>query len=144
MTVHSADSSTDDLILSRHQVERLLETELPRYANAILNGTALRRLPNVAALYAIANSGNWTSILRNSLTEQLKQKDAITTFACLVLPPGFGTTKSHLDEIFNVEEVLDFIAQQPHDFVWNTDPWVRECFLRFKAILDGSDTTFGR
>jgi hypothetical protein len=129
-------------ILDREAITALLEREVPRYRAAVLDGTALRRLPNVEAIYVLANSSNWTDELRDSLTSQLVGAPAISTLAGLLVPPGYSTDAKHLDELFDAEIVLSRLEQLVADGELPTQPWLAESTLRLLKILKGGDPMF--
>ncbi len=130
-------------VLDRDAVIALLEREVPRYRVAVLDGTALRRIPNVEAIYVLSNSGNWTGELRESLTSQLDSADAIWTLAGLVVPPGYSIHVKHLDELFDAKVVRERLEQLVAGDELPTDPWLRESTLRLLKILGGADPMFG-
>jgi hypothetical protein len=105
LTTHSTSPSAGEVVLNMQETQDLLTRELPCYRRAVLDGTALRRLPNVEAIFVIANTGCWDDQLRSSLTAQLDTLDAISTLAALLVPPGFIADRASLNELFDTEEV---------------------------------------
>lgn len=129
-------------VLDSDKTSALLQIELVRYQAAVLDGTALRRVPNLEAIYVLANSGNWTSQIRESLTSQLVDGPAIFTLAGMVVPPGYATSKDHLDELFDAETVLGRLESLKTDDQWPSDPWMAESARRLYSILKGRDPNF--
>lgn len=120
----------------------LIERELPRYRAAILDGTALRRLPNVEAIFVVANLNRWDDELSDALTEQLRGCSALSTFAALIVPPGYGVEKSTLDEISDattIAERIDALGVQD----WPSNEYLALCLRRLRAAAKGRDANFG-
>ncbi|MBP2513837.1 P-loop NTPase fold protein [Sphingomonas sp. PvP018] len=115
--------------------------EVPRYRAAIENGTALRRLPNVEAIFVVANLDLWDDALRSSFLGQLQGADALTAFASLMVPPGYGVDKATLDELAGADEIADRIAVLDKA-EWPTDAYLVSCLRRLRAAAMGRDTTF--
>lgn len=126
---------------TKEETEDLIKREIPRYRAAIIDGTALRRLPNVEAIYVIGNYSAWDAELRENFTEQLQGREALTSIAALLVPPGFGSDLKSFNELFDVERVrqnldqLDVSDPPLH-------PWVESAFKNFKAILLGTNSHF--
>lgn len=135
LTKHRGPES-GHLAFSLEETRRYLELELPRYRAAILDGTALRRLPNLEALYVIGNVSLWDDELRTSLTNQLSSAEAIATFACQCVPPGYSTDRAHLNELFDADVVSDRINALGPTTSWASDAWVVGCVDRLRSILD--------
>ncbi len=99
LTRHSsADRETG--VLSKNETETYIARELPRYRAAIIDGTALRRLPNCEAIFVVANREKWDSGLKAALSEQLQGADALSTFAALLVPPGWQSCPHHAASAF--------------------------------------------
>lgn len=126
-------------IYSAEQTEALLRRESPRYRAAVMDGTALRRLTNVEAVYVLGNSRAWDEELRTAFTGQLTGRDAIATVATLLVPPGHGAERDALNELFNADAVFAEIERLGPLDEWPYDVWVRESVRRLKAILERRD-----
>lgn len=121
-------------IYSKDETEKLMARELPRYRAAVLEGTALRRLPNVEAIYAIANTGAWDSELRSAFTAQLRDRESLSTLAALLVPPGHSADRKALGELFDPDVVFAQLnALEPVDPASET--WIDNSRNRLRAIL---------
>lgn len=129
-------------VLGREETLELLDRALPQYREAVLNGTALKRLPNVEAMFVLSNSSNWDVELRASLTQQLTTLSAISTFAALLVPPGHSADRQLLDTLFDAEAVTAKIEEFDQEGQTITDDWVDLAYRRLKAILRNQDPDF--
>lgn len=130
-----------DSIYSRSETLDLIGREIPRYRAAIIDGTALRRLPNVEAIYVIANYEAWDEDLRMSLTGQLVGRDALATMAALLLPPGHLTDLNSLAELFDPVAVREALGEI--DFTDPAlEPWIDSAVQQFRSILAGGNGVF--
>lgn len=138
---HHGPAQGGETLLNREETEQLLDTETPRYREAVFSGEALRRLPTVEAIYVLANSRRWTRDLRDSLTSQLNGIAAISTFAALLVPPGYVADREHLNDMFDIEQVSLNLQQSVNDEGWPQDKWVEESLRRLQRIIsiDGAD-----
>lgn len=143
LTTHS-DAPSGGAVLTMQETKDLLTRELPRYQRAVLDGAALRRLPNLEAVYVIRNAGHWNDDIRASFTAQLDSLKAISTFAALLVPPGFTADRAALDALFNADAVLEKIEALAADAKTPDNPWLAESLRRLQRILAGKDPTFGR
>ena len=134
-------SGGGESIYTKEETFVLMRTETERYRTAVLNGTALRLLPNVEAIYVIANQNAWDDELRSSFTQQLKGREAISTLAALILPPNHGADRSGLEQLFDVDVVSEEF-KQIHFNDPPLEPWIQSSVRRLKAVLDGKDSMF--
>ena len=77
-----------------------------------------------------------------SFTEQLKNPKALSTFAALIVPPGHGADREHLDEVFNADAVFAYVRTLGDIENWVPDPWLAACTKRFVTALQGRDPHF--
>jgi hypothetical protein len=127
-----------DVIYSELEFKQLLSQETRRYMTAVLDGTALRRQPSMSAIYVIKDQNLWNSDLRTAMTNQLKSRDAISTIAALILPPGYGTEQKFLTELFDLEAVVKEIDQINFDAP-PLEPWIANAVQRLRFIISGQD-----
>lgn len=132
--------SNDESILGKNQTVELLSLELPRYTEAVISGLAIRRLPNMEAVYCIVNSANWDQKLRMSLTSQLDSVDAIATFAALTVRPGFGSSLSSMNELIDAEAVLGAMSELFDKSGYPKNVWLQTSVRRLRATLKGKET----
>lgn len=130
-----------ELAYSKEETLELLERELPRYRSAVLDGKALRRLPNVEAVYVIGNRNKWDETLRMALTNQLKGRSALGTIAALLVPPGYSSDLSSLAELFDPEVVSSEIEKEIGGD-WPHDPYIAASVRQLRRILAGRDPHF--
>ena len=142
LTKHSTRSKDEMYVFSPEEVQGFLQTELDRYRRAILNGKALRRVPNVEAIYAIGNRNEWDDELRASFTDQLRGAEAIATWASLLVPPGYSTDKKNLKELLDTDLVLERLESLGPPAQWAGDPWILGSVERLRSILQGRDPLF--
>ena len=128
LTIHSA-SPRGKATLGLEETRSFADREVPRYLAAIENGTALRRLTNVEAIFVVANLG------------QLQGPEALSTFASLIVPPGYSVDRSTLDELAGSDVVAHRISQLPPE-AWPEDPYVFACLKRLRAAAKGLDPMF--
>lgn len=142
LTKHSTRQRDDVFMLTERETRNLLKTEVERYRAAVESGRALKRLPNVEALYVISNVEAWDELLRESLTKQLHNANAISSLAALVVPPGYVTEKGNLHQLFDTDVVEARITDLGPPSAWVKDEWVRESTKRLASILRGKDPMF--
>ncbi|PMW98844.1 NTPase [Pseudomonas sp. FW215-R2] len=133
-------SSSDESVLGKNDTIDLLERELPRYRDAVVNGLAMRRLPNMEAIYCLVNSQRWTQELRLSLTSQLNTMEAIATFAALTVRPGFGSSRGQMDELVDADAVLTIINELVALDGYPDNIWLETSVKRLRATLKGKET----
>jgi hypothetical protein len=121
---------------------QLLELELPRYRRAVIDGTALRRLPDTEAIYCIANSNRWDQDLRASLTAQLDNMNAVATFAALTVRPGYISDRSSMNEMIEADAVLESIDRLVAEVGFPKDIWLATSVKRLQATLRGQDPSY--
>jgi hypothetical protein len=97
MTRHDKIRREGDLILNEEETRKLLEDELLRYKSAIVSGKILRRAPNLETVFAIGKVERWDTELKDALTGQLMNPNALATFATLIVPPGYSSSKMELE-----------------------------------------------
>jgi hypothetical protein len=142
LTRHGGPRS-ERMIYSKEETLALLESEIPRYRHAVLDGTTLRRITNVEAMFAISNRDLWDGELRRSLTVQMVQDmDALNTFAALVVPPGHVTDRSTLDELLDAEAIAGAIEEQVEKSGWPDNVLLEQSLRRLRRILTGRDPHF--
>lgn len=134
-------SSGGEAVYTKQETLDLMQNETPRYRTAVLDGTALRRLPNVEAIYVIANQNAWDEDLHTAFTQQLKGRDALSTIAALILPPGHGSDREALSELFDPAQVSEELRQANFDDP-HLEPWIASAVRQFKGILAGRDPQF--
>ena len=140
LTKH-ASSSRERGAIGKAETQALVERELPRYRAAIENGSAIRLLPNVEAIFVVANLSCWDDALKATFLDQLQGNKALSTFASLIVPPGYGVDKATLDELAGADVIAERIAALP-DEEWPKEPYLRSCLLRLRAAAMGRDPTF--
>jgi hypothetical protein len=129
-------------VFDKKETEELLARELPRYRQAVIDGTALRRLPDLEAVFVIVNTGHWDKDLRAALTAQLDTMQAISTFAGLMVPPGFTANRTLLDELVDANtvqarfEAMFACGDRP------SNPWLDQSLRRLLATFAGRDPMF--
>jgi hypothetical protein len=140
LTQHS--HAKGEAIYGKNETSKLLERELPRYRSAVMDGTALRRLPDTEAIYCIANSKQWGQELRSSLTAQLDNMDAIATFAALTVRPGYVSDRNSMNEMMDADMVLEVVDRLVADVGLPEDLWLAASVRRFQATLRGQDPSY--
>ncbi|KFG91759.1 putative P-loop ATPase [Sphingobium herbicidovorans NBRC 16415] len=127
--------------LGRKETESFISREIPRYRDAVMEGTALRRLPNSEAIFAISNLDLWDDELKANFLAQLDGAEALSTFASLMVPPGYTVDVSTLNELADAEVISRRIANiAPDD--WPKDPYLLSCLRRLEAAAKGSELMF--
>lgn len=140
----SGGAARGDWVLDKATTAQLLEREVPRYRRAALDGYALRRLPTGEVLYLLKNSGHWDAELRDSLTDQLDNLSALSTFAALVVPPGYGAERKSLDEFFDAAKILARIDSFVSTGTQPADPWLADSLARLRNVLARGDVDLDR
>ncbi|WP_085637501.1 MULTISPECIES: KAP family NTPase [unclassified Pseudomonas] len=136
---HHSRPNDGEVIYNKNETSKLLEQELPRYRRAIMDETALRRLPNMEAIYCIANSERWDNELRSNLTKQLSNMNAITTFAALTVRPGYVSDRKSMNELIDVDTVLDTADKLEEELGLPENLWLTASFKRLQSTLRGLD-----
>jgi hypothetical protein len=140
----SSHSSPNDgeVIFGKNDTMQLLERELPRYRRAVIDGTALRRLPDTEAIYCIANSKRWDEELRSSLTLQLDSMEAVATFAALTVRPGYISDRDSMNVMIDADVVLEVIDRMVAEVGLPEDQWLATSIKRLQATLRGQDPSY--
>lgn len=125
-------------VLSETETLEMLEREVPRYCTALLDGTLIKRVPNMEAIFVIDNMQRWSASLREALTTQLSDARARATLASLVVPPGYSTVRNHLNDLMDAERVLAWMeaageGRSPRE------TWLDLCLARLRRVLQGRD-----
>ena len=124
-------------ILSLDETRVLLASELPRYREAVTSGVALRRLPNVEAIFVLMNTADWGEDLRTAITGQLDSVAAIATFAGLLVPPSFVVDLATLDSLCHADVVLARVDALIASGELPTDQWLADGIHRLRRFLTG-------
>jgi hypothetical protein len=127
-----------ETIYDESETQELLKREVPRYREALLNGTLLRRIPDLEALFVLVNGGLWDSELKSSLSEQLTTPEAVYTIAAMFTPPGQIMQRKTIAELVNIEHLMSLAWSLPLP----DDAWLAASFKRFKLTLEGKDPMF--
>nr|WP_256344105.1 MULTISPECIES: KAP family NTPase [unclassified Pseudomonas] len=128
-----------DQIYTFSETMALRERELPRYRSAVMEGIALRRLPDAEAIFCIVNSDYWDGDLRQCFTDQLDTQEALVSLAALMLPPGLVCDRSTLDLMFDADVVLERANILFGETGRPENEWLATSIRRFRAALAGSD-----
>lgn len=91
-------------------------------------------------IYCILNNNHWNETLRQSLTQQLSNMNAITTFAALITPPGVSSSLHTMNEMIEVDTVIKNID---YLLIKNPPPkneWLALSLTRLRSTLKGKDT----
>lgn len=125
-------------LYDKAQTEDLRQRELPRYTNAVADGTALRRLPDPELLFTLLTSGAFDLALRQAFTNQLNCAEAVETLAALLTPPGVRIEYSALDQMIDPESALGAITKHvPLPTDASADTWSLRCVRRLQSVLEG-------
>jgi hypothetical protein len=131
---HAAPRGSESLTLE--ETNAILTEELPRYRQAIIDGTLLQRLPAPEILYIHLNLDVFDDQLKSSLNDQLNNNGALWTLACLMVPPSHRVDQSTWNRIIDIEATrlrLDLLNSQGNI---PKNSWVQECVGRMTASLD--------
>ena len=134
-----ARQGNGDQIYDLSETMALRERELPRYRSAVLEGIALRRLPDAEAIFCMINSNYWDEDLRQSFTSQLDSMVAIASLAALMLPPGVICDRSTLDLMVDADIVLERTNRLLREEGMPENEWLATSIRRFRATLAGRD-----
>ena len=138
---HHGSARGGEVVYDKVETQRLLAAETPRYRAAVVDGTALRQLPNVEAVFALGNSGAWDASLRDNFTNQLEGREALSTVAALLVPPGYSADLKSLNELFDAERVYGAMKRLG-EIEPPLDKWTADAFRSLKWILAGKDPNF--
>ena len=140
LTVHGRSEGSGEYIFTKKETEDLLAKSIPIFRAALLDGSLLRRTPNCDAMFTLTNSDNWDDDLRKSLTEQLVGHEGRASIAGLIVPPGYSTDRSALDQLFDADAVLSQMRAAKEGV--STAGWSEQNLRRLRAILAGKDPMF--
>jgi hypothetical protein len=124
--------------LSESETLGMLAREMPRYRTALVNGTLIKRVPNLEAIFVIDNMQHWDASLREALTTQMSDARARATLAALVVPPGYSTVREHLDNLMDAEKVLAWM-EAAGEGRGPRETWLDLCLARLRRVLEGKD-----
>ncbi|WP_157986801.1 KAP family NTPase [Pseudomonas sp. Larv2_ips] len=133
LTPHEHQNS--DPIYDLNETIALRDRELPRYRVAIMDGIALRRLPDTEAMYCIINSELWDEELKSNFTDQLISPDAIYSLAALMVPPGLMCGRDTLDIMFDADVVSERVSQLIDWSQIADNEWLAVCIRRLNGAL---------
>lgn len=132
-----------ELIFDSEETIALRDKELPRYYVAVNSGVAIRKLPDSEVIYCILNCDYWDDALRQSLTAQLNNMDAVSTVAALLSPPGVIVDLSTLNQMFDVNVVLEKMRGFLSVEGFPESEWLSSSIRRFRGALLGRDPHSG-
>ena len=141
LSVHSRGDS-DQFFMDKLQTQTMMEDEFPKYRSAVQSGQILRRLPSLEPLFALLNASRWDDELRASMTQQLEGEEAIGTFAGLLVPPGYTSELSTINQICDADRLNQFAGMLLNEADAFPDPWIRDCVVRLHRTLNGKDPLF--
>lgn len=141
LSVHSRGES-DQFFLDKLQTQTMMEDEFPKYRSAVQSGHILRRLPTLEPLFALLNASRWDDELRTSMTQQLEGEEAIGTFAGLLVPPGYASELSTINQICDADRLKQNLGNLLENADAFPDPWIRDCAVRLHRTLNGKDPLF--
>lgn len=127
-----------ELIFDKAETQDLLAHVIPKYRESLLNGTLLRRIPTMEALFVLKNGGFWDGELYGSLTHQITEPSGLETFAAVMTPPGYVIEQKTLSELVDLETLLKTAASMKKP----GDPWVALSVRRLRLTAEGKDTIF--
>jgi len=142
MTKHDQSGRPGDTIWTREELDALRNSEVSRYSEALSSGYALRRLPSLDIMYAVGNLSQWNAQLKSQLSAQMKNPEAIKTFASLSTSPGLSIDKSSLEEFLDTEMLIGVLRDLGPLENWIHDTWTQLSVKRFVAALEGKDPIF--
>ncbi|OBS37852.1 NTPase [Pseudomonas syringae pv. syringae] len=126
-------------IFDKDETIALRDKELPRYYDAVANGTALKKLPDTELIFCLVNSNNWHWKLKESFTLQMDSMEAIVSFAALIMPPGIICEKRTLDIMVQTETVLKKTNALLRQSGMPESEWLANSVRRLRAVLAGHD-----
>jgi len=129
-------------ILSKEETETLMASEIIRYRQAVLDGTLLKHVPRCEALVCLALSGKMDESTRQSFTDQLSCPDSISTFAGLMVPPGYTVDRNFLNILFDADTIRDRIDLLFSKKENPSNSWLNISLQRLKKILDGQNLEY--
>lgn len=138
LTPHARQNN--DVIYDLNEVIALRDRELPRYRAAIMEGIALRRLPDTEAMFCIINSEVWDEELKSNFTDQLTSSEAIYSLAALMVPPGLMCGRDTFDIMFDADVVLDRVIQLIGSSPVVDNEWLAVCVRRLHDALASART----
>ncbi|MBC9745062.1 KAP family NTPase [Pseudomonas syringae pv. syringae] len=128
-----------DYIFEKDETIALRDKELPRYHDAVADGTALKKLPDTEMIFCLVNSNYWDSKLKEDFTSQMDSMEAIVSFAALIMPPGILCEKSTLDIMLETDTVLKKANALLRDRGMPESEWLAAAVRRLRAVLAGRD-----
>ncbi|WP_116828924.1 KAP family NTPase [Pseudomonas syringae] len=138
LTNHS-NRGDRDYIFEKDETIALRDKELPRYHDAVADGTALKKLPDTEMIFCLINSNYWDSKLKEDFTSQMHSMEAIVSFAALIMPPGILCDKSTLDIMLETDTVLKKANALLRDRGMPESEWLAAAVRRLRAVLAGRD-----
>lgn len=117
----------------------LRDRELPRYRTAVMEGKALRRLPDTEMIFCMLNCDYWDEGLRSNFTSQLVSKEAIFSLAALIVPQGIMCEFNTLDRLFDAKIVLERAQSLVREEGMPEDEWLATSVLRLIKSLSGQN-----
>ncbi|WP_371856976.1 KAP family NTPase [Pseudomonas sp. NFACC44-2] len=138
LTSHGSQRK-DDYIFEESETIALRDLELPRYRNAVANGTALKKLPDTEVIFCLVNASHWDSKLREDFTSQMDSMEAIISFAALMMPPGIICEHSTLDLMVEADTVLKKANALLRESRMPESEWLAAAVRRLRAALAGRD-----
>jgi len=128
-----------DYIFEESETLALRDLELPRYRDAVADGTVLRKLPDTELIFCLVNGRHWDSELRENFTSQMDRMEAITSFAALMMPPGIICEHNTLDLMVEADAVLKKSNALLRENGAPESGWLASAVRRLRAALAGRD-----
>ncbi|WP_032606337.1 KAP family NTPase [Pseudomonas syringae] len=133
------DRGRGDCIFEKDETIALRDKELPRYHDAVADGTALKKLPDTELIFCVLNCNYWDSKLKEDFTLQMDSMEAIVSFAALIMPPGIICDKSTLDLMLETDTVLKKANALLRQSGMPESDWLAAAVRRLRTVLAGRD-----
>ncbi len=122
-------------VLRGDEANLLIDSELERYRNAVMDGTILRRATLPDAFICLALTKKMDGEAREKFTMDLNNTDALWTFAGLLVPPGHLVDKEFISRICDIDVIRQQLDTLYVSSVVPGNPWLAQSVQRLRQIL---------
>lgn len=126
-------------IWDEREFESILLAELDRYRDYVCSDDFLVNAFSFEAGFVLLDMGRFGKLERSSMTNRLVDVQSTSSFAALLIPPGYSVEPSALAEVIDVEAFRERVSTFAHHNTWALDDYRKLSARRLIALAKGRD-----